>query len=360
MTGTVSREDRDEPGLIEQTLLEVREEERAIARQRTTEAAAVLLLVHRQRGAGERIRRVETVVTDEIVERAPKRVRATLRHDVDVAAERAAELGLASRGHDLELLNGIHAVRDPAQPRRIVIRREPIDDEVVRQVSLAGDGDALARHRRRLGEQLRAADVRRRHSRNQERQIQEVAAVHRQALDFCLWHGARDLASCRFEEGSVACDGDARVQSRQREHHRDVEGGTDRGLEDSGAVGESVQRESSASYVPTLRYGKRNRPSEFVTVSAVTFVSVCRALTWAPGTTAPCGSVTRPLTLAKLIASCARASRNRRHGAAGRDDQTAIQPRFHGLPPAPAGLETRRNAWTRQPASAGLKTRRYN
>ena len=40
-------------------------------------------------------------------------------------------------------------------------------------------------------------------------------------------------------------------------------------------------------------------------VAARTCFSVCRALMGAPGTTAPCGSVTRPLTLAKLIASCA-------------------------------------------------------
>src|SRR4030095_672333 len=59
------------------------------------------------------------------------------------------------------------------------------------------------------------------------------------------------------------------------------------------------------SYVPTLRKGNRNRPSELVTVCAVRFVSVWRALTCAPGTTAPCASVTRPLTLAKLSASWA-------------------------------------------------------
>src|SRR5689334_5027161 len=35
------------------------------------------------------------------------------------------------------------------------------------------------------------------------------------------------------------------------------------------------------------------------------FVSMSRADTDAPGTTAPCGSVTRPLTLAVLTVSCA-------------------------------------------------------
>ena len=57
------------------------------------------------------------------------------------------------------------------------------------------------------------------------------------------------------------------------------------------------------SYGPTRRYGKRNRPSLSVIAVAVTFVSVCRAVTCAPETTPPDGSVTRPLTLAKLTVS---------------------------------------------------------
>src|SRR5215475_14226235 len=36
-------------------------------------------------------------------------------------------------------------------------------------------------------------------------------------------------------------------------------------------------------------------------------VSVCRAMTSAPGTTALCGSTTRPLTVAELTVSCANA-----------------------------------------------------
>ena len=65
------------------------------------------------------------------------------------------------------------------------------------------------------------------------------------------------------------------------------------------------------SYGPTLRYGKRNRPSWSVTVSDWTCVCVCSATTSAPGTTAPCGSRTRPLTLAEFRVSCAN------EGAAG-------------------------------------------
>lgn len=41
-------EDRDKTGLIEPSLLEIREVERAIADEWTAEAGAILLLIHRQ------------------------------------------------------------------------------------------------------------------------------------------------------------------------------------------------------------------------------------------------------------------------------------------------------------------------
>ena len=58
-------------------------------------------------------------------------------------------------------------------------------------------------------------------------------------------------------------------------------------LERADAVREPLDGVPSTSYGPTLRYGKRKRPSASVVASAVTLVSVCRALTCAPGTTAP-------------------------------------------------------------------------
>ena len=91
-----SGEDRHEPGLIEQALLEVPEEECAVSHERPAKACAVLLLVHWQRGARERIGRVETVVADEVVHRSSKCVRAALGHDVDVAAKGASEFCLSA------------------------------------------------------------------------------------------------------------------------------------------------------------------------------------------------------------------------------------------------------------------------
>src|SRR5580765_1126559 len=71
---------------------------------------------------------------------------------------------------------------------------------------------------------------------------------------------------------------------------------------------EKPWRWTVTSYRPTRRYEKRNRPSLAVTVSDWMFVSLLSATTSAPGTTAPCGSITRPLTLAELTVSCANAA----------------------------------------------------
>ena len=52
------------------------------------------------------------------------------------------------------------------------------------------------------------------------------------------------------------------------------------------------------SYWPTLRYGNRKRPSLSVLAVLVKLVSVWRAMTLAPSTTAPLESETRPPMLA--------------------------------------------------------------
>ena len=83
-----------------------------------------------------------------------------------------------------------------------------------------------------------------------------------------------------------------------RECHRQFERRADRERERR-----VVSRNPSQAYddLRTVRRGgtgNRNRPSRSVTVVATRFVWLFRAVTWAPGTTAPDGSVTRPLTLA--------------------------------------------------------------
>ena len=144
---------------------------------------------------------------------------AAARDDADVAAERAPELGLAARRDHLELIDRVDAVRHPAQPRRIVVGREAVDDEVVREVALAANREADAGHRRRLGEELRAADVRRRDAGHEQRDVEEVAAVERQARHLGLRDGAGNLAArapraaapCRLTVTLVATDSSASV-----------------------------------------------------------------------------------------------------------------------------------------------------
>ena len=131
--------DRRQPCLIEQPLLAVGKEERAIARDGTAEAAAVLLLRHRKLRPGQRVPAVERVVAEVAIEITARQVGAAARYDVDVAAKGASELGLAARGHHLKLVDGIDAIRHPAQSGGVVIRRQSIDYEVVGEVALAAD-----------------------------------------------------------------------------------------------------------------------------------------------------------------------------------------------------------------------------
>ena len=79
----------------------------------------------------ERIRRVEAIVAEVTVHVSACVVCAAFRDDVDVPAQRASELGLSAGCHHLKLVHRIDAVGNPAEAGRIIIRREPIDDEVV-------------------------------------------------------------------------------------------------------------------------------------------------------------------------------------------------------------------------------------
>ena len=153
-----------------------------------------------------------------------RRVGAALRHHVDVAAEGASQFGLAAGRDHLELVHRVHAVGNAAQTCGIVICRQPVHDEAIGEIALAADGQTGPGDRRRLGKQLRAGDIGRRDAGHEQREIQEVASVHRQVLHFGGRDGPCDLAPCRFEHAGVAGDGDARVQTRNRERQREIEG----------------------------------------------------------------------------------------------------------------------------------------
>jgi hypothetical protein len=130
---------RDKARLIEPLLFDVAEIKRAVAHQRPTHAAAILLLVHRQPGARQRVRRVEALVTEVAVAVAVGLVRPALGHDVDVSAKGPTQLGLPARCDDLKLIDRIDAVGDAAQPGGIVVGGQSVDDEAVGEIALAAN-----------------------------------------------------------------------------------------------------------------------------------------------------------------------------------------------------------------------------
>ena len=113
----VGLRDRREARLVQLPLLEVHEVERAVLRHRTAEAEAVLLLGHRQPGAGKSVVAIEVVVAEVAVQIPMRHIRAALRDHVHVPAERPAQFGLPARGDHLELVHGIDRVGNPAQRR---------------------------------------------------------------------------------------------------------------------------------------------------------------------------------------------------------------------------------------------------
>src|SRR5205814_421067 len=121
------------------------------------EIDTVLVLTHGKLLPGERVRRIEPRVAHVLVHVTTYEVRTALGDNVDVAAERASELRLAARRHHLKLIDGIDAIRNPAQRRGIVIGGEAIDDEVVREVALAAHRHPDADDGRGFRKKLRAA-----------------------------------------------------------------------------------------------------------------------------------------------------------------------------------------------------------
>jgi hypothetical protein len=81
----------------------------AIALHRATSGAAKLI-ARKRRFAGDIkvVRRVECVVTMELVRTAAKSVRARLGEHVDLAATHSAKLRAVRVGFDAELLNRFH------------------------------------------------------------------------------------------------------------------------------------------------------------------------------------------------------------------------------------------------------------
>jgi hypothetical protein len=124
-------------------------------------------------------------------------------------------------------MHHVQTIEDATEPGGIVVGRKPIDNEVVGEVALAADGDALTRHSRGLGEELRAGGIGGRHTRNQQCQVQEVAPVQRQALHLGLRHRAGNLAARGLQHQGVFGHGEGRLGRPQRQRNRQLIGGPD-------------------------------------------------------------------------------------------------------------------------------------
>ena len=130
-------------------------------------------------------------------------VRAAARHHVHVAAQGAAEFGLASGRHHLKLLDGIDAVGDPAQRGGVIVGRQTVDDDVVGEVALSGHRQADPGNGRSLRKELGAGDVGRRNPWHQERKVEDVPAVERQRANLGRRDRCGDLAARGFEYRTV-------------------------------------------------------------------------------------------------------------------------------------------------------------
>ncbi len=129
----------------------------------------------------------------------------------------------------MEFVDDFEPVENSAQSGGVVVGGETIDDEIVRKVSLAADGKALARYRGRFGEQLVAGGVGGRDAGDQEREVQEIPSVEGQVSDFSLRYGACDLCAGFVQYLRIAGDHDIGIQRGNRELDVEIKGGANGG-----------------------------------------------------------------------------------------------------------------------------------
>ncbi len=126
--------DSDQSGLVQQTLLEVREEESSVPDDRTADTGAVLSLRQGEFRVREGVGRIEALVAQEAIKAAVHGIGAALGDHIDVATQGAPEFGLASGSDHLKLMDHVETVKDAAEPSGIVIGGKAVDDEVIGKV----------------------------------------------------------------------------------------------------------------------------------------------------------------------------------------------------------------------------------
>ena len=144
------------------------------------------IAIARRREALEVLLRVERVVAEEEERVARGAVGPALRHDVDDAARRLAELRGVRVGEHLELPHRFLAERGAHAADDDVVVVEAVDGDVVRARPLTGEGQP-GRRRRALLRRVVVGDAGRNH-----RERDEVAAVDRQVVDLLLRDDAGD------------------------------------------------------------------------------------------------------------------------------------------------------------------------
>ena len=131
--------------LLDPVPLVVDEEERPIPAQRSTQAAAKLVLPILRLALRKELAGVEFFVAGELESGSVKLVAARLRDDVDHAAQRAAGLGRVHVGLDAHFRNRVNRRLDRDRPDRAFVVVHAIDELIVQHVV-----DAVDRHRRGL------------------------------------------------------------------------------------------------------------------------------------------------------------------------------------------------------------------
>jgi hypothetical protein len=115
------------------------------------------------------------------------------------------------------------------------------DDEVVVQVALAGYRDTRAGNRRRLGKAVRGSEVGARHVGREQREIEIVAPIERQAVDFVRRDCRCQLGTSRFDERCAADDGVDEGHAGRLEHDRHLDLIADREAQVDVRRGETTQ-----------------------------------------------------------------------------------------------------------------------
>ena len=162
----------------------VGEDERAVADHGTAERAAELVALILRAvfgGRSEEVAGVGDAIAEELVGGSVDLVGAALQHHVDLPAGIAAGEGVVGAGGHLELAHGVHR-RSQADAIQLGVAVEhAIQDELVGVLAGAVDVDGeIAAHR------TRRTGGGRHDARQQQTQLEEIAAVERQARNLAV------------------------------------------------------------------------------------------------------------------------------------------------------------------------------